>query len=45
MLEFILLALLALFITVWICIDFIQYFTEGIKKEKEEETPSPQSDR
>jgi len=40
MLEFILLSLLALFLIVWIWIDFIQFLAEG----KEEEIPSSQSD-
>ena len=33
MLEFILLSLLALFLIVWIWIDFIQFLAEGKKEE------------
>jgi len=44
MLEFILLSLLALFLIVWIWIDFIQFLAEGKEEEKEEEIPSSQSD-
>ena len=44
MLEFIFLSLLALFLIVWIWIDFIQFLAEGKEEEKEEQTPSSQSD-